>query len=124
MKDMRKVLLGFMTLLMLTPVLACGMAFCPTMANAAEQQPCHETDGNDGPMLVVDCMGVDLFQQDVSNDIQPDLSVDNVDYAWADLVADYNFQPDNINGIRGPPDQALRPQPQPSIILTTQRFRI
>lgn len=124
MKDMRKVLLGFMTFLMLTPVLMCGMAFCPTMANAAEQQPCHQTDDSDGPMLIVDCMGVDLFQQDVSNDIQPDLSVDSIDYAWADLVTDYNFQPDNINGIRGPPDSGERTTAEPSLILTTQRFRI
>lgn len=121
---MRKSLLGFMTLLMLTPILACGMAFCPTMANAAEQEPCHQTDDNDGVMLVVDCMGVDLFQQDASNDIQPDQSVDNIDYVWADLVADYSFKPDNINGIRGPPDRVIDPQSQPSLILTTQRFRI
>ncbi len=124
MKDMRQTLLGFMTLLMLTPVLMCGMAFCPTMANAAEQQPCHQTDGNDGLMLVIDCMGVDLFQADVSNDIQPDLSVDSVDYASADLVADYNFLPSNINGIRGPPNKAERPNTNLSLILTTQRFRI
>ncbi len=111
-------------LLMLTPILMCGMAFCPTMANAAEQQPCHQTADSDGPMLVVDCMGVDLFQQNVSNDIQPDLSVDSVDYAWADLVANYNFLASNINGIRGPPDRAERTNTNSSIILTTQRFRI
>ncbi|MEZ5814235.1 MAG: hypothetical protein R3E13_05870 [Alphaproteobacteria bacterium] len=124
MNDMRKALLGFMTFLMLTPVLACGMASCPTMANAAEQEPCHQTDDNDGLMLTIDCMGVDLFQQNVSNDIQPDLSVDSIDYAWVDLIADDSFTPDNINGIRGPPDWAQRPQSEPSIILTTQRFRI
>ncbi len=124
MRDMKKMLLGFMTLLMLTPVLMCGMVFCPTMANAAEQQPCHQTGDSNGLMLVVDCMGVDLFQQDVSNNIQPDLSVDSVDYAWADLVDNYSFQPDNINGIRGPPDRTVEPQNQLSIILTTQRFRI
>jgi len=121
---MKKVLLGFMTLLMLTPVLMCGMAFCSTMASAAEQQPCHQTDDSGGPMLVVDCMGVDIFQRDVNNDIQPDLSVDSIDYAWADLVADYNFRSDNLNSIRGPPDKIKRLQGQPSIILTTQRFRI
>lgn len=122
---MRKALLGFMTLLMLTPVLVCAMAFCPMQsAQAAGQQPCHQSDDNQGLMLSLDCMGIDLFQQDVSDDIQPDLSVDSVDYAWIDLVADYSFKPDNVNGIRGPPDRTVEPQNQPSIILTTQRFRI
>ncbi len=125
MMDMRKILLGFMALLMLTPVLACGMAFCPTMASAAEDQPCHESgdmDKSSAPMLVIDCMGVDLFQQDISSDIQPDLSADNIDYALADLTTEHYFQSNNINNIRGPPDRPSNTKP--SIILTTQRFRI
>lgn len=122
---MRKAFLGFMTLLMFTPVLVCAMAFCPMQAaQAAEMEPCHQSDDNQGLMLSLDCMGVDLFQQDVSNDIQPDLSVDSIYYAWVDLVAEYSFQPNNINGIRGPPDRTIDPQNQPSLILTTQRFRI
>lgn len=121
---MRKTLLGFMMLLMLTPILVCAMAFCPMQAQAAEGEPCHQSDDNQGLMLSLDCMGVDLFQQDISNDIQPDQSVDSVVFAWADLVAEYNFQPDNINSIRGPPDRTIDPQSQPSLILTTQRFRI
>ena len=124
MRNMRRILLGFMTFLMLTPVLACGMAFCPSMANAAEQEPCHQADGSDGPMLAVDCMVVDFFQQDVSYDIQPDFFVDSVDYAWADIVADNSVQLGNVNSIRGPPDRVNQPQGQPHIILTTQRFRI
>ena len=109
---------------MLTPVLMCGMAFCPTMANAEEQQPCHETNNSDGLMFALDCMGVDLFQQDISNDIQPNLSLDSMDYAWAELAVDHNFQPSNVNGIRGPPDWEQRPQFELSLVLTTQRFRI
>ncbi len=126
MEAMSKFLLGFMTFLMLTPVLACAMAFCPMQtAQAAEQEPCHEAEDNDsGPMLALDCMGVDLFQQDVSNDIQPDSSVDSSSYVWADQVADYSFLPGSINSIRGPPDRGKQPQNQPSTILTTQRFRI
>jgi len=121
MVDMKKILLGFMTLLMLTPVLACGMAFCPTMASAAEDQPCHESGDmgeSSAPMLAIDCMGVDLFQADVSNDLQLNLSVDSVGYAWADLITEHNFQSNNINSIRGPPDRP--PNAEPSIILTTQ----
>lgn len=76
-------------------------------------------------MLTLDCMGVDLFQQDAQADVpQPHSSVDIIHFAWADLAANYNFQPVNIACIRGPPDWAERTPNQPSIILTTQRFRI
>lgn len=122
---MRKTFLGILTLLMLTPALTCAMAFCPMQtAQAAGGQPCHEADDDAGLMLALDCMGVDLFQADVSNDVQPDLSVVSLDYVWADLVVAYNFQPNSINGIRGPPDRSVVPQSQLSLILTTQRFRI
>ncbi len=126
MGSMRKTLLGLMTFLMLTPVLACAMAFCPLQANAAEQPPCHQMNGSgdDGPMLVLDCLGVDLFQQDASHDVQPDQSVERVDYAWVDLAVDYSSRSGNVNGIRGPPDRAERPYAPLSLILTTQRFRI
>lgn len=125
---MRNFLLGFMTLLMLMPSLACAMTYCPMQsAQAEEQKPCHQSeDGKkDGPMLTLDCLGVDLFQQDAQADVpQPQSSVDIINFAWADLAADYNFLPVNIHGIRGPPDWAERTPNQPSIILTTQRFRI
>ena len=123
---MRNFLLGFLTLIMLTHSLACAMTDCP-MPVKSEQKPCHQSEGGkkDGPMLTLDCMGVDLFQQDAQADVpQPDQSGDIIHFAWADLTADYNFLPADIHGIRGPPDWAERPQNQPSIILTTQRFRI
>ena len=129
---MRKFLLGFMAFLMLTPVLACGMAFCPMTAAAqvAMEEPCHdmgnmEEKTSKPPMLALDCMGVNLFQQDAQADVpQPQASVDIIHFAWADLTADYNFQPTAVHFIRGPPFDTERPQSQPSIILTTQRFRI
>ena len=128
MEFMRKILLGFMTLLMLTPVMTCAMAFCPMQsAHAGEQKPCHQSKDSkkDGPMLALDCMGVNLFQQDAQADVpQPQASVDIIHFAWADLTADYNFQPTTVHFIRGPPFNTERPQSQPSIILTTQRFRI
>ena len=123
MFGMKHFLLGLMVVLVLTPVLACAMPFCPTQVNAAKEQPCHQANSNDGPMLVLDCMGVDLFQQDVSNDIQPDLSVDTIDYAWADSVIRYSFKSSHSNDIRGPPEQS-GPLSRRSIILTTQRLRI
>ena len=128
MEFMRKILLGFMTLLMLTPVMTCAMAFCPMQsAHAGEQKPCHQSKDSkkDGPMLALDCMGVNLFQQDAQADVpQPQASVDIIHFAWADLTAGYNFQPTAVHFIRGPPFDTERPQSQPSIILTTQRFRI
>ena len=128
MEFMRKILLGFMTLLMLTPVMTCAMAFCPMQsAHAGEQKPCHQSKDSkkDGPMLALDCMGVDLFQQDVQADVpQPDQSVDTIHFVWADLTANYSFQPADAHGIRGPPDGAGRTPNEPSLILTTQRFRI
>lgn len=126
MKAMKKTLLGFLTLLMLTPALTCAMAFCPMQAaQAADMPTCHDAVGSGGYlMLALDCMGVDLFQTDVSYDVQPDLSLDSADYAWADLASGYNFKPDNIHGIRGPPDRLDQPNTAASIILTTQRFRI
>lgn len=128
MDPMRKILLGLMTFLMLTPILACAMAFCPMKsAQAAQKKPCHQSEDSkkDGPMLVFDCMGVDLFQQDVKVDVpQPDSFVDTIHFAWADLVVDYNFQPADAHNIRGPPFDTERPQSHASIILTTQRFRI
>ncbi len=125
---MRKILLGLMTFLMFTPSLACAMAFCLMQsAQAEEQKPCHKSeDGKkDGPMLALDCMGVNLFQQDALVDVpQPDGSVDIIHFAWTDLTANYSFQPTDIHGIRGPPDWAGLTSNQPSLILTTQRFRI
>ena len=108
--------------------LACSMAFCPMQsAQASEPVPCHEksADTEDGGiMLVSDCMGVDFFFNDTSQDIQIDQSVDTLDFAWADLSVSYSFEPQNINGIRGPPPQDVATSPSRPLYLTTQRFRI
>lgn len=128
---MRKTLLGFMTLLMLTPVLACAMTFCPMQsAQAAEPMPCHESKGQSEnkspelPMLVLDCMGIDLFAQGTSVDYQPDQQLNTIDFTWADLSTKYDFSQSTSNTIRGPPNWLQISQTQPSIILTTQRFRV
>ena len=133
MEPMRKILLGFMTLLMLTPVLTCMMAFCPMQsAQAAESKPCHQSeeaqkDGQkSGPMFALDCMGVDLFQQDVQTDVvQPDLSVDHIDFVWADLTPNYDFLLASGHFIRGPPFDDSPPHLNSTdLYLTTQRLRI
>ena len=87
MDEMKRYLLGFLMLTMLTPSLACAMAFCPMETTQTPGVSCHESnDETAAPMLALDCMGVDLFQQDVNNDIQPDQSIKKIDYAWADLL--------------------------------------
>lgn len=133
MRIMRKILLGFMTFLMLTPVLTCVMAFCPMQsAQAAEPKPCHQSeeaqkDGQkSGPMFALDCMGVDLFQSDVQADVvQPDLSVDHIDFAWADLTPNYDSLLVSGHFIRGPPfDTSPSHLNNHDLYLTTQRLRI
>jgi hypothetical protein len=102
------------------------MAYCPVSAQS-EQKPCHKSENGqkDGPMLVLDCMGVDLFQQDAQIDLpQPDASADIIHFVWADLTAEYNFQPADIRFIRGPPDRTGQRPDSPPLILTTQRFRL
>ncbi|HPF78109.1 MAG TPA: hypothetical protein PLF01_02345 [Alphaproteobacteria bacterium] len=129
---MRKFLLGFMAFLMLTPVLACGMAFCPMTAAAqvAMEEPCHdmgnmEEKTSKPPMLALDCMGVDLFSQVASLDYGVDQPAILVSYpSWIDLSADYDFLADAGNVIRGPPRTDSPLQFNPPIILTTQRFRV
>lgn len=133
MKSMRKILLGFMTLLMLTPVLTCMMAFCPMQsAQAAEPKPCHQSeeaqkDGQkSGPMFALDCMGIDLFQQDVQADaVQPDQSLDHIDFAWVDLTSNYNLLISANLFIRGPPFNTSPPHlNNHDLYLITQRLRI
>lgn len=129
---MRRLTLAFLTFLAVMPSLVCFMAFCPMQsAQASEPVPCHEksaengaTSEDGGVMLVSDCMGVDFFAQTVSNDFQPDQQIDTLDFAWADLTATHNFEPRNINAIRGPPPTVDTTTPSRPLYLTTQRFRI
>lgn len=127
---MKKAFIGFMTLLMLTPSLACAMTFCPMKSGTAEQSmsemsmPCHQTATDDGVMLILDCMGVDLFQQDACSSFSNEQSIESLDYAWLELASEYGFQPSNTQSIRGPPNTFSVPHETRSIILTTQRFRV
>jgi hypothetical protein len=125
---MRRTTLAFLTFLAVMPSLVCFMAFCPMQsAQASEPVPCHEksADSEDGGvMLVSDCMGVDFFMQDATNNFEIDQQIDTLDFAWADITATYNFEPQNINGIRGPPPSADVTSPSRPLYLTTGRFRI
>lgn len=133
---MRKILLGFMLLLMLTPSLACAMPVCFDKAEAAKaNQPCaghaseHHGDKSEPKGkkagLMADCMGVDFQKADTASLEKPDLKSDSVVYA---LMADVVIKPmahTDAGTIRGPPpDWPALSQTQPSILLTTQRLRI
>ncbi len=126
--EMRRTTLTFMTLLAVLPSLMCFMAFCPMQsAQASEPVPCHEqaeqTDGG-GVMLMSDCMGIDFFSANTSNDFQPELQIDTLDFAWADISSIHSVEPSNVNTIRGPPlTKDIRSPSQP-LYFTTQRFRI
>lgn len=126
MYGMKSYVLGLLMLIMLTPSLACAMTVCPMQAaQSGTNMSCHDVqDSVKAPMLVMDCLGVDLFQQDVNNDFQPDQSIEKIDYVWADLFNNAGFEPNSMHDIRGPPEWLDIPRLKPSIILTTQRLRI
>jgi hypothetical protein len=141
---MQRLLLGFMTLLMLTPVLTCAMPFCPIKAAQAAAvsksidesnlPPCHrlalkqKAEGESkksGPMFVLDCMGIDLSNSGVQADMpHPDIALDMIHHIWADSSSDYSFLPHDIYTIRGPPIETARVKHETPLILSTQRFRI
>lgn len=125
---MKKIKFAFLTFLAAIPSLVCFMAFCPMQsAQASEPVPCHEMamDSEDGGvMLVSDCMGVDFFLQDTSDKFDLDFQIDTSDFLLSDLLSSYNFEPENVNGIRGPPLESIVISSLQPIYLTTQRFRL
>jgi hypothetical protein len=135
---MRKLLYSFLILLMLTPSLACAMPICGPEAKKAASTvlPCaehHPGNGADGKKesgkskvnLLIDCMGVDLQKADTANLDKPDVKKDLTAYPVMADVSASRFLPVNAGAIRGPPpDWPALSQTQPSILLTTERFRI
>ncbi len=130
---MRKSVAALMAFMVFTLSLACTMPVCPAMAqNASASQdnpmpPCHgeqssEEDG--GSMLLSDCMGLDLFHADSSIDVTPDLTLDHIDIAWADLSIISDIRPKNDSVIRGPPFGDFPHYNASTLYLTTQRLRI
>jgi hypothetical protein len=138
MMAMKQFLFGFLMLVMLTPSLACAMTYCPMqqVQNASggadmaqdmpRDMPCHNiTAQRGGPMLSLDCMGVDLFLNDVVSDVQPLAALDVVSYGFIDLFDSQASMLQNSRFIRGPPNEWAEPLTHSSaIILTTQRLRI
>lgn len=127
---MKKSFLGFLVIIMLTPLLTCVMPFCPMQtAMAKEQKPCHQsmvedTESN-APMMVKDCMGVEFSSSYNVDNVPPDQSIDFIDYAWTDAFATNNVSQKSAKTIRGPPYD-VRPQylNDHNLYLTTQRLRV
>lgn len=132
---MKKFLAVIMMLVMLTPSLACAMPVCADEAQAAAtEQPCAEhhpghesSDKKDTGKVnfLLDCMGVDLQKADTASLDKPDLKADPVIYALAADIVTSPLAHADSSTIRGPPpDWSALSRTQPSILLTTQRFRI
>ena len=125
---MKKLLSGFLMLVVLTPSLACGGMMCAKKAHAAQGRPCHEKQENGknhAVMLFTDCLGVDLAQADQADTLKkPDVHIKKVVYAWVAIVTDYDFMPSSSYQIRGPPPAAVTARIDPPLYLTTQRLRI
>lgn len=129
---MRQYALALLTVLMLMPSLACAMPMCKGgNAEISGSQPCHgfthsekDKGDNHAGMLIQDCLDVDFMVQDVSYDIQPDLSLDASDFAWADLSALHGLELQNMNVIRGSPPMPDEARTRQLTFLTTQRIRI
>jgi len=136
---MRKSISAFMALIIFTLSLACTMSFCPIMAEAAQTEnttkdaapmPCHGDKSSEDknphtPMLSSDCLNVDLFNVDQNIDFTPDLTLDQIDFLWANLTALYNLHPQMTRLIRGPPiNVASSHFNNIDLYLSTQRMRI
>ncbi|PJB72796.1 MAG: hypothetical protein CO093_02130 [Alphaproteobacteria bacterium CG_4_9_14_3_um_filter_47_13] len=134
MQLMRNIVLGFLTILMLMPSLACAMPSCVSgaKAEASTNQPCADHHpGHEGSKketgkvnLLLDCMGVDMQKADTASIDKPNLKTDFVVYALVtEIVADQLAHTD-AGTIRGPPSTANAMSPSRPLYLTTQRFRI
>ncbi len=132
---MNKLFLGFLMLVMLTPSLVCAMPICTDEALAAKaKMPCadhapHDSDKKENKSnkltLMSDCAGVDMQKSEAVSFEKLDLKVDSLIYILADSLPLDNLAFANAGIIRGPPpDWPALSRTQPSILLTTQRFRI
>lgn len=132
---MRKLVATLLMLIMLTPSLACAMPICAgEAATKTAAKPCAADTKDHGSQpsetgkklsLLKDCMGVDLQVADGISIHKPDLQ--DVVIFMQTLNRDRPVSgPDNkTDGIRGPPpDWPSIKSFQPSLILSTQRFRI
>jgi hypothetical protein len=134
---MKKFLISFLMLVMLTPGLACGPFMIMAKAQAAQvaqgMEDCHgmsasdssqETSNNDH-VFFKDCSKIDLQSADNAADLKaPEVSGKTFSMTWEAIAPadDVTLLAENI--IRGPPpDWPDLSGTQPPILLTTHRFR-
>ncbi len=127
---MKRFVLLFLMLLMLTPGLACAMPSCTHKAEAqANEKPCHdkkeEHQGKQhGPMSSAECAKVDLQGLDGPTLKKPDTSAKTFSFFVPEVSASALFRLVDASTIRGPPPDWPSPaQTVHSILLTTQRIR-
>ena len=102
------------------------MPSCPSMEPSNEQAPCHDADADidSSTMLMLDCMGLDLFHNDTNYDDVLETSIDGGDIVWGITQSTYNDALVSANTIRGPPIVAVNLHGDTSTYLYTQRLRI
>jgi len=127
---MRRFVFIIALFLTLTPTLACAMTSCPSMEPSNEQTPCHDSDADididiySSTMLMLDCMGLDLFHNDINYDDALGTSIDSDDIVWDVTQSVYNDTVVSANTIRGPPLSGLRLHDNIPTYLYTQRLRL
>lgn len=121
---MKRALVAVLVLAILTPSLACMMAFCPVQsagtavevktASSDMPKPCHAAPAQrtvpTGPMVVLDCMGVDLFAGGEVQALKAPLLIAVVLPYFPDqtLVSDISAFLPVSRPIRGPPPDLQR----------------
>lgn len=128
MNSMKRVFVTFLAFLVILPSLACAMPVCAMSQPVSPQMPCHdqmdEGQGDlDSIMLLQDCMGIDI---QVAETIPEWNSKDQsgFDISSAIVIADFSAIFSVQRSPRAPPLQQHLFPAEPSIVLTTQRFRI
>jgi hypothetical protein len=127
---MRRLSTTFLALLVFLPSLACAMPVCSMSQPVDSQVPCHDQKENDQAsldklMILQDCMGIDFQIAKKA----PDFEMKDKGKITFDQVAAIVYT--NNRSIlaskippRAPPLSRNALQFEPSIVLTTQRFRI
>ena len=137
---MRRFLMAFMVLIILTPSLVCAMPYCDktddqksmvSMSSMTHEQPCASHDMSkdaksdiEKGMLVVDCMSLDF--QAVENAVfeYPNLEIQKLSYALYTTSSVILNAGTNAVSIRAPPDFDTAYSYKTPVFITTQRIRL
>ncbi len=136
---MNKALSALLIALILVPSWVCAMQSCPQQVDAAEAMPCHgemmpmeamvealaASTGAQTPMLVMDCLDLDLLQLDIPLRCAAEPSADD-DVGPSFVALPYaQFLTVQIADVEhGPPPLVTALLNSPALYLSTQRLRI